>query len=72
MVVPPEQSEEMFNAVRANEQPTAYLPFKNEGHGFRQAETIKRSLEAELYFYAKVFGLELSEEIEPFEIENLL
>ena len=30
-----------------------------------------RSLEAELYFYGKVFGFEPADEIEPVEIENL-
>ena len=33
--------------------------------------TIRRALEAELYFYSRVFGFPLAEEIEPVEIENL-
>ena len=32
---------------------------------------IKRSLEAELYFYGKVFGFELAAPVEPVEIVNL-
>jgi dipeptidyl aminopeptidase/acylaminoacyl peptidase len=49
----------------------AYLLFKGEQHGFRKAENIKRSLEAELYFYSKIFGFDLPDPIEPVEIENL-
>lgn len=70
-VVPPEQSQSMFEAVRAKKLPTAYLPFEGEQHGFRQAHNIKRALEAELYFYGKVFGFEIADDVEPVEIENL-
>ncbi len=70
-VVPPSQSEKMFEAARAQEIPTAYLVFEGESHGFRKAESIKRSLEAELYFYSKIFGFDTADKIEPVEIENL-
>ena len=70
-VVPPNQAEKMVQAVRAKKLPVAYLTFEGEQHGFRKAENIKRVLEAELYFYSKVFGFELAEPIEPVEIENL-
>lgn len=70
-VVPPNQAELMVNAVRAKKLPVAYLTFEGEQHGFRKAENIKRVLEAELYFYSKVFGFELADQIEPVEIENL-
>ena len=49
----------------------AYLAFEGEQHGFRQAANIRRALEAELYFYSKVFGFELAEAVEPVQIENL-
>jgi dipeptidyl aminopeptidase/acylaminoacyl peptidase len=55
-VVPPNQSEMMANAVRAKGLPVEYVTFAGEQHGFRRAETIIRSLEAELSFYGKVFG----------------
>jgi dipeptidyl aminopeptidase/acylaminoacyl peptidase len=71
VIVPPSQSEEMFEAVREREIPTAYLLFEGEQHGFRKAENIKRALEAELYFYSKVFSFALAEPIEPVAIENL-
>jgi dipeptidyl aminopeptidase/acylaminoacyl peptidase len=70
-VVPPNQAEKMVEAVRAKGLPVAYLTFEGEQHGFRKAENIKRVLEAELYFYSKIFGFELSEPIEPVKIENL-
>jgi dipeptidyl aminopeptidase/acylaminoacyl peptidase len=47
-IVPPNQAEKIVNALRKNGVPVAYLPFEGEQHGFRQAATIKRSLEAEL------------------------
>jgi hypothetical protein len=49
----------------------AYLAFEGEQHGFRRAENIKRSMEAELYYYSRIFGFELAESVEPVEIENL-
>ena len=70
-VVPPSQSQMMFEAVRTKELPVAYLIFKGEQHGLRKAENIKRSLEAELYFYSKIFHFDLSDPIEPVGIENL-
>ena len=70
-VVPPSQAEKMVEAVRNKKLPVAYLAFEGEQHGFRKAENIKRVLEAELYFYSKIFGFELSEPVEPVNIENL-
>ncbi len=70
-IVPPSQAEMMFDAVRAKGIPTAYIPFEGEQHGFRRAENIKRALEAELYFYSKVFGFDLADWIEPVDILNL-
>ena len=70
-IVPPNQAEMMYEAVRSKGIPCAYLPFAGEQHGFRRAENIKRALEAELYFYSRVFGFDLADPVEPFEIENL-
>jgi dienelactone hydrolase len=69
-VVLPNQAETMYEAVRAKGLPVAYIPFEGEQHGFRQAANIKRAIEAELYFYAQVFGFSLAEPVEPVEIEN--
>jgi dipeptidyl aminopeptidase/acylaminoacyl peptidase len=70
-VVPPNQAEMMFEAVRAKGLMVAYVPFEGEQHGFRKAENIKRSLDAELYFYSAVFGFDLADAVEPVAIENL-
>ncbi len=61
----------MVAALRAKGLPFAYLAFEGEQHGFRKAETIQRTLEAELYFYAKVFDFVLPDRIETVPIENL-
>jgi dipeptidyl aminopeptidase/acylaminoacyl peptidase len=70
-VVPPNQAEAMVAALHAKGLPVAYLAFPGEQHGFRQAESIRRALEAELYFYSRVFGFELADPVEPVAIENL-
>ena len=70
-VVPPNQSEAMFVAVREKGVPTAYVTFEGEQHGFRKSENIQRALEAELYFYSRVFGFEVADEVAKVTIENL-
>lgn len=70
-IVPPNQAELIVEALRKKGRPVAYLPFEGEQHGFRQAKNIKRSLEAELYFYGRIFRLEPADSIEPIEIDNL-
>ena len=70
-VVPPNQAETMVEALRKKGIPVAYLPFAGEQHGFRQAKNIKRALDGELYFYSRVLGFEIADEVEPVEIDNL-
>jgi len=70
-IVTPSQAELMVQALRAKGLPYAYLAFEGEQHGFRRKENIARSLEAELYFYSKIFGFELPDHVEPVKIENL-
>ena len=70
-VVPPNQAEMMVDALKRKGLPVAYIGFAGEQHGFRRSETLKRALDVELYFYAKVFAFELPEPIEPIEIFNL-
>ncbi|KRE56462.1 prolyl oligopeptidase family serine peptidase [Phycicoccus sp. Soil748] len=69
-VVPPDQATRMADAVRAKGLPVAHLEFEGEGHGFRRAETIVRAREAEAYFYARVFGYDLADDVEPVDIDN--
>jgi dipeptidyl aminopeptidase/acylaminoacyl peptidase len=70
-VVPPSQAELMFQALREKGIPVAYIPFDGEQHGFRQAENIKRALDAELYFYSKIFSFKATDQVKPLQIENL-
>ncbi|HVO31062.1 MAG TPA: prolyl oligopeptidase family serine peptidase, partial [bacterium] len=55
-VVPPDQSSRMHAALKAKGIPTALLTFEGEGHGFDRADSIKRAIEAELYFYGAILG----------------
>ena len=70
-IVPPNQAELIVEAMRVKGLPVAYIAFEGEQHGFRMAKNIKRALEAELYFYSRVFGFELPDPIEPVPIENM-
>ncbi len=70
-IVPPSQAETMVAALRARGLPVAYLPFPGEQHGFRQAAHIRRALEAELYFYSRVFGFDLADPVDPVPITHL-
>jgi dipeptidyl aminopeptidase/acylaminoacyl peptidase len=70
-VVPPQQSETMVEALRARGVPVAYITLAGEGHGFRKADSIIRTLEAELYFYLRIFGLTSPEPLAPVAIDNL-
>ncbi|RYE99582.1 MAG: S9 family peptidase [Oxalobacteraceae bacterium] len=70
-VVPPQQSESMVDALRAQKLPVAYLTLEGEGHGFRKADSIVRTLEAELVFYLRVFGIAVPADLPAIEIENL-
>ena len=71
-IVPPSQAEQIVAGLRARGLPHAYLAFEGEDHGFRKAANIIRSFEAELSFYAQVFGFEPADRIEPLVVENLL
>jgi dipeptidyl aminopeptidase/acylaminoacyl peptidase len=70
-VVPPNQAETLVAALRENGIPVAYIAYEGEGHGFRKGKNIKRTLDAELYFYQKVFGIPVDPDLEPIKIDNL-
>jgi dipeptidyl aminopeptidase/acylaminoacyl peptidase len=55
-IVPPAQSESIAADLAAHGIPHAYLAFAGESHGFRKAETIIASLEAEISFYGQIMG----------------
>ena len=55
-VVPPAQAQMMAEAMRANDITCEILLFEGEQHGFRKAQTIVETLEAELNFYQQIFS----------------
>lgn len=70
-VVPPAQADAIVAVLRGKGLPYAALTFADEGHGFRRGENIIRALEAELWFFARAFDLDLDEPIEPVPGEGL-
>ncbi len=54
-VVPPSQARMMFDALRTKGIPTALFMFEGEYHGFRKLETRIKCLEAEYFFFSRVF-----------------
>ena len=54
-IVPPSQSEAIAADLAAHGIRHAYIAFPGESHGFRKAETVIASLEAELAFYGEIF-----------------
>ncbi|HEX4199593.1 MAG TPA: prolyl oligopeptidase family serine peptidase [Caulobacteraceae bacterium] len=70
-IVPPNQAHMILEALRQRQQPVAYMEFAGESHGFRRAETLIASKEAELYFYGRVFGFTPADDLPEVPIENL-
>ncbi len=70
-VVPPSQAEAIVAALTANGLPHAYLAFAGEGHGFRGADAIRRTLEARLSFLGAVFGFVPPDDLPPLDIPGL-
>jgi dipeptidyl aminopeptidase/acylaminoacyl peptidase len=70
-VVPPNQSEMIFEALKTRGVPTAYVSFEGEGHGFRKAENIVHAIQAELYFYSKVLNMPVADDLPAIKIDNL-
>ncbi len=69
-VVPPAQAEAMAAALKEKGVPYAYVAYEGEQHGFRKAENVRRTAEAELYFYGRVLGFSPADDLEPVRIEN--
>jgi dipeptidyl aminopeptidase/acylaminoacyl peptidase len=70
-VVPPNQAQLMYDAVKAKGLPVAMVLYEGEQHGFRKSETIRHSTDGSLYFLGKVFGFEPADEVPVLEIANL-
>ncbi|KJS09710.1 MAG: hypothetical protein VR73_01460 [Gammaproteobacteria bacterium BRH_c0] len=69
-VVPPQQAENMVQALRDKHIPVAYISFADEGHGFRKAANIKKALEAELVFFRQILRISSEESLPAIAIEN--
>ncbi|HQE32529.1 MAG TPA: DUF829 domain-containing protein, partial [Propionibacteriaceae bacterium] len=70
-VVPPNQAEAMADAVREKGLPVALVMFEGEGHGFRRADSIKASYDAQLSFLGQVFGFTPAGDVPVLPVENL-
>jgi len=71
-IVPPNQAETMYEAVRKQGLPCALKIYPNEQHGFRRSENIEDALNSELAFYAKVFGFKAAgDDVPALEVANL-
>ena len=93
-VVPPNQAQKMYEAVKEKGNPTALILFEGwitllkythlfflclfvylfirnigEGHGWRKAENIKKSLKLEINFYGLLFNF-VPNEIEEIIVDN--
>ncbi|MCH9613578.1 MAG: hypothetical protein SP1CHLAM54_05830 [Chlamydiia bacterium] len=55
VIVPPNQSEAIYTALKEKGIYTEYHLYEGEQHGFRKEETIHQALNAELAFYHKIF-----------------
>lgn len=69
-VVPPSQAHRMADALRTKGVPFALVEFPDEGHGFRKADNVVRSLEAELAFLAGRFDFEPADDLPPLMVEE--
>ncbi|MFN2287660.1 MAG: prolyl oligopeptidase family serine peptidase [Chromatocurvus sp.] len=70
-IVPPNQSEAIYRALKEGGIPTAYIAYEGESHGFRRAENQIASLQAELYFYGRVLGFKPADDLPAIGIDNL-
>jgi len=57
-IVPPNQSEMIVDALKANGVEVEYLLFEGEQHGFRKSDNIVTALEAELGFFGRILGFD--------------
>ncbi|KAJ3029406.1 UNVERIFIED_CONTAM: Dipeptidyl aminopeptidase [Siphonaria sp. JEL0065] len=56
-VVPVDQAEKIVDAIKKRGGVVGYELFEGEGHGWKKGENIKKSVEVEMEFYLKAFGI---------------
>ncbi len=69
-VVPPNQSQHIFKALKDKGVPTAFIGFEGEGHGFRQPHNKILALESELVFYGMVFDFTPAGTLPALKLDN--
>jgi dipeptidyl aminopeptidase/acylaminoacyl peptidase len=67
-VVPPNQAEGMFHALKEKGLLTSLVMYKGEQHGFRKKKNIQHVLNSEYSFFCQVFGIEPEEGTEELAI----
>ncbi|KAK9833647.1 hypothetical protein WJX74_001712 [Apatococcus lobatus] len=72
-VVPPNQAEKMYDAIKAKKIATALVMFEGEQHGFRSAQAIRRALDGEFFFYGSVLGFksDMPSDLPAIDIANI-
>eukprot|EP00794_Sanderia_malayensis_P019824 gene19824-21764_t len=70
-VVPKNQAEKMFEAIKAKGLPCAFILFQGEYHGFAKAENKQKALDGEFYFFSKLLKFEAADKDIEIPIENL-
>lgn len=61
-IVPPNQAEMMYNALKSKNIPTTLVLYKGEQHGFRMSYNIRHALNSEYSFFCKILGYEAQTE----------
>lgn len=56
LVVPPNQAEKMYEALKKRGIPTELVLYEGEQHGFRKAHNVRDALEKELAFFITAWG----------------
>ncbi|KAJ3700209.1 hypothetical protein LUZ61_003914 [Rhynchospora tenuis] len=70
-VVPPDQSQKIYVALKEKGVPVALVEYEGEQHGFRKAENIKFTYEQQMLFFSRLVGhFDLADDITPIKIEN--
>jgi dipeptidyl aminopeptidase/acylaminoacyl peptidase len=70
-IVPPAQAEAIVAALAGNGIPYAYHAFAGEGHGFRGAEAVRRTIESRLAFLGAVLGFTPADDLPPLDLPCL-
>jgi len=69
-IVPPNQAEMMYKAVKSQGIPCAIKVYEGEQHGFRRSENIEDALNSELAFYAAIFGFTAAGKVPRLNVAN--